>query len=91
MFRREVEIGTPKMRLGRSCSYSTLAIGCAALAQYATLLHPASYGQTACTETRQVVCAFAGGARATAASVVSRRNVSVSCRYRRTAVSVWLR
>jgi hypothetical protein len=41
--------------------------------------------------TCQVVCAFAEGASATAASVVSRRNVNVSCRYRRTVVSVWLK
>jgi len=40
---------------------------------------------------RQVDFAFAGGASATAASVVSRRKVNVSCRYKRTAVSVWLR
>jgi hypothetical protein len=34
---------------------------------------------------------FAGGASATAASPVSRRNVNVSWRYKRTAASVWLR
>jgi hypothetical protein len=40
---------------------------------------------------RQVFFTFAGGTSATAASVVSRRKVNVSCRYRRTAASVWLR
>jgi hypothetical protein len=40
---------------------------------------------------RQVFLALAGGASATAASVVSRRNVNVSCKYKRTAESVWLR
>jgi hypothetical protein len=39
----------------------------------------------------QVFFAFAGGASATAASPVSRRKVNVSCRYKRTAASVWLR
>jgi hypothetical protein len=37
----------------------------------------------------QVVCAYAGGTSATAASVVRRRKVNVSCRYKWTAVSVW--
>jgi hypothetical protein len=37
---------------------------------------------------RQVFFAFTGGTRATAASVVSRRKVNVSCRYRRTAASL---
>jgi hypothetical protein len=35
--------------------------------------------------------AFAGGARATAASLVSSKKVNVSSRYSRTALSVWLR
>src|ERR1700733_7640437 len=39
----------------------------------------------------QVFFAFAGGASATAASLVSRRKVNVSWRYNRTAASVWLR
>jgi hypothetical protein len=39
---------------------------------------------------RQVVWAFARGLSATAASAVSSRKVNVSCRYRRTAASVWL-
>ena len=43
------------------------------------------------TPARQVFLVFAGGARATADSPVSRRKVKVSCRYRRTEVSVWLR
>jgi hypothetical protein len=39
----------------------------------------------------QVACSLAGGASATAASLVSIRKVKVSCRYKRTAASVWLR
>jgi hypothetical protein len=39
----------------------------------------------------QVFFAFAGGASATAASLVRKRKVKLSCRYRRTAVSVWFR
>jgi hypothetical protein len=39
----------------------------------------------------QVFFAFAGGTSATAASVVSKRKVKVSCRYKRTAASLWLR
>ena len=39
----------------------------------------------------QVASAFADGVRATAASEVSSRNVMVSCRYSRTAPSLWLR
>src|SRR5580704_960659 len=38
-----------------------------------------------------LVGALRAGFSATAASVVSSRNVKVSCRYRRTAVSVWLK
>lgn len=55
----------------------------------------ASAGQAEAMEevrgTRQGFFSFAGGASATAASVVSRRKVNVSCRYKRTAASVWLR
>jgi hypothetical protein len=41
--------------------------------------------------TAQVFFLSVDGASATTASVVSSRNVSVSCKYRRTALSVWLK
>jgi len=57
-------------------------------------LHDSTMGALSTTRFRaslQAFVVFAGGASATAASVVSRRNVNVSCRYKRTAASVWLR